>query len=466
MLGAIETVLSGILTRGLSPALLSVLMAAPMKKVARAQLKKIYVLDERGEMAGEYVLDADCPVDFNDFLKVLPNEGIGDRDSLFVGEYVFTAFQSGKFVFVLLSRGHLGPEDFDWTGLLLTAADSHLSQRAARTVAPRAAEARPEADKALGERESRLAGRERLLAELEVKLKAEAANLRGRQEELNRQKARLAAVADYSAGMQDGVTKGVSRALKTLETAETIAAANRAASAKAQSSATDDARLEEERNALQSAKADLETKYRDAIAENERLGKEVQEAIATLGRERGEAAAHAAEEEKTRREIETRVAELSQRFAAMAKERIVASHRPPGEPSDDARKAVNGDAAELARERKFLQRRAIELLDREERVRDREGRVDEREQDLDRRGESLAALEQDLERSKALLAQAGPQPAEVRADADEVRKDIERRVKIIQQKALELLDREAKLRKRAADLEAAESRISEHVPAK
>src|SRR6266704_6654506 len=128
MQGAIETLLSGIVLRGLSPAFLSVLMAAPMKKVARAQLKKIYVLDERGEMSGEYVLDPDCPVDFNDFLKVLPNEGIGDRDSLFVGEYVFTAFQSGKFVFVLLSRGQLGAEDVDGTALLLTAAESTLAR--------------------------------------------------------------------------------------------------------------------------------------------------------------------------------------------------------------------------------------------------------------------------------------------------------------------------------------------------
>src|SRR6266704_3554835 len=77
------------------PCPLRVLMAAPLKKVARAQLKKIYVLDERGEMAGEYILDQDCPIDYNDFLKVLPDEVIGDRDSLFVGEYVFTAFQSG-----------------------------------------------------------------------------------------------------------------------------------------------------------------------------------------------------------------------------------------------------------------------------------------------------------------------------------------------------------------------------------
>src|SRR5438132_14436426 len=105
------------------------MMAAPARKAARAQLKKIYVLDDRGEMAGEYILDADCPIDYDDFLKVLPPEGIGDRDSLFVGEYVFTAFQSGKVVFVLLSRGHLASEEVEWTELLLTAADSHLASK-------------------------------------------------------------------------------------------------------------------------------------------------------------------------------------------------------------------------------------------------------------------------------------------------------------------------------------------------
>src|SRR6059036_3915711 len=154
MQGAIETLLSGLLIQGLRPALASILITAPMKKVARAQLKKIYVLDDRGEMTGEYVLDADCPIDYDDFLKVLPPEGIGDRDSLFVGEYVFTAFQSGKLVFVLLSRGHLASEDVDWTALLLTAADSHLAT-ASRAAPPRT-EARPDLDKASVEREVRL----------------------------------------------------------------------------------------------------------------------------------------------------------------------------------------------------------------------------------------------------------------------------------------------------------------------
>src|SRR2546427_1456944 len=192
MQGAIEALLSGLVLRGLGPALSGILMAAPLRKVARAQLKKIYVLDERGEMAGEYILDQDCPIDYNDFLKVLPDEGIGDRDSLFVGEYVFTAFQSGKFVFVLLSRGQLAPEDVNWTALLLTAADSHLAAAASRPAPARAAEPKPDLDKGLAERDARFQAKEKSLAELEAKLKADAASLSGRQEELDRQKARLA----------------------------------------------------------------------------------------------------------------------------------------------------------------------------------------------------------------------------------------------------------------------------------
>src|SRR5436309_2748993 len=155
MQGAIEVLLSGLLFRGLGPVVSGILMAAPLKKVARAQLKKIYVLDERGEMAGEYTLDSDCPIDYNDFLKVLPNEGIGDRDSLFVGEYVFTAFQSGKYVFVLLSRGQLGAEDVDWTALLLTATESTLVRGPARPAPTRGAGTKAESETGFAHREAR-----------------------------------------------------------------------------------------------------------------------------------------------------------------------------------------------------------------------------------------------------------------------------------------------------------------------
>ena len=465
MQGAIEALLSGLVLRGVGPAVSGILMAAPLRKVARAQLKKIYVLDERGEMAGEYILDQDCPIDYADFLKVLPDEGIGDRDSLFVGEYVFTAFQSGKFVFVLLSRGQLAPEDVNWTALLLTAANSHLASAANRPAPARAAEPKPDVDKGIAERDARLQAKEKSLAELEAKLKAEAANLSGRQEELDRQNARLAALADYSTQLQDAVSKGASRSAKTLEIAEQLATSSNEESKKAESKANADARqaFEQERKTLLAAKTDLETRYQEASARIAQLEKDAKDSVVLLEKERAETAARSVEEDKTRREIESRVADLSQRFTSMAKERLVASHRPPGEVSDEVRKAMEGEKAELARERKFLQRRAIELLDREERVRDREARVDERDREFGRREKDLSAREEDLDRQRTLLAQAKPQAPEIRAEPDEAKKDIERRVKIIQQKALELLDREEKLRRRAAELEAMEARLSGRV---
>src|SRR5437879_7710559 len=259
-------------------------MAAPLKKVARAQLKKIYVLDERGEMAGEYILDSDCPIDYNYFLKFLPAEGIGDRDSLFVGEYVFTAFQSGKFVFVLLSRGQLAPEDVNWTALLLTAAYSHLASAANRPAPARAAESKPDVDKGIAERDAHLQPREKALAELDAKLKADAANLSGRQEELDRQKARLAALADFSTQLQDAVSKGASRSAKTLEIAEQLATSSNEDSKKAESKASSDARqaFEQERKALIAAKTDLETRYQEASARIAQLEKRSEEHTSEL----------------------------------------------------------------------------------------------------------------------------------------------------------------------------------------
>src|SRR3989441_1653861 len=240
-------------------------------------------------MAGEYILDQDCPTDSNASLEVLPEEGIGDRASLFVGEYVFTAFQSGKFVFVLLSRGQLAPEDVNWTALLLPAADSHLAAAASRPAPARAAEPKPDLDKGLAERDARFQAKEKSLAELEAKLKADAANLSGRQEELDRQKARLAALADYSTQLQDAVAKGASRSAKTLEIAEQLAASSNEDSKKAESKASSDARqaFEQERKALVAAKTDLETRYQEASARIAQHEKEAQEWHALLERGRG-----------------------------------------------------------------------------------------------------------------------------------------------------------------------------------
>src|SRR5207245_7753882 len=115
--------------------------------------------------------------------------------------------------------------------------------------------------------------------------------------------------------------------------------------------------FEKERKALVAAKTALETRNQEAAAGIAQLEKEAKESVAVLEKQRAEAAARAAEEDKTRREIESRVADLSQRFTSMAKERLVASHRPPGAVSEEVRTAMDGEKAELAREVKFLQRK-------------------------------------------------------------------------------------------------------------
>ncbi len=468
MQGVRETLVTGIVFRALGPALASVLMAPPSKKATRAQLKKIYVLNEMGDMDGEYVLDSDCPIDYNDFLKVLPDDGIGDREALFVGEYVFTAFQSGKFVFVLLSRGQLAPEDMDWTATLLTAADAHLAAEAKRTVAGRALEppkANAEPDAALTDRQAQLEAREKELAKLEVQLKADEANLNGRGEELARQKDRLKALADYVAQMQQGVASGVDRARQSLEMSEHLAASAAENHDLADAKALTDLRhqFEDERKALLVARDELESKYREASDKVRQLEQQSKEAADAIARERADAAAREAEAERMRVAIEGRVQELSQRFAAMAKERLVNSHKPPeasGVSSPAATQELETVKSELGKERKFLQRRAIEMLDREEKIRGREMAMEERDM-------ALAKREQDLITREGALAKAAPSDAGVSpAESEEARKDIERRVKIIQQKALELLDREEKLRRRAAELEALEARLSGNLPAR
>ena len=466
MQGLFETLAETIFERALSPGLVPFLMAVVPKKSSRAELKKIYVLDDAGDMAGEYVLDADCPIDYNDFLRALPDEGIGDRECLFVGEYVFTAFQSGRSVFVLLSRGQLSPDDFNWTALVLNAAHGQFG---AAGRAPKGADAAhsQEADRAVAEREARLNARETDLAKTEVKLQADEANLRGRRDELERQKARLSAIADYVTQNQQGFARGVWRATQAGESSRQLAAELKAKGHPDDAKALAEARnaFEAERRDLIAAKAEFEAKYREATERVAKLEAAHKEAVGTLERERAETARREADADKVREQIEARVADLSQRFATMAKERLVMSHKPAAEPSDAVKQAIDLEKAQLAKERKFLQKRAIEILDQAEQTRDREARLEQREASLTRREEELSLREQDLKTMKTVVA-PGPAPDAPKAEVEEARKDIDRRVKIIQQKALELLDREEKLRKRAAELQALEDRLSGKVAAK
>ena len=444
--GLLETLVEATFVRGLGPGLAVLLLAAAPRRTGRVELKKVFVLNDAGEMTSEYSLDADCPIDYNDFLRVLPAEGIGDRESVFVGEYVFTAFQNQRTVFVLLSRGKLNSEDFDWIALLLKAANVDSASASKRPQADTAGVAA--AERALAERDARLQSREADLAMLEVRVRADEANLRGRTEELDQQKAQIAATADRASQLER-------------KAAEAEGAGHSASEALAKVREE----LAGERSALQAATAELETKLREAGAQADEAKRAREDAVKTLERERGEWTRRDAEAAKMRAEIESRVQELSQRFATMAKDRLLQSHKGSHEPSDAVKQAIDLEKAQLAKERKFLQSRAIEILERQDAVQARERGADDRETALTHREGILAEKEADLDKARAQLADAASKtpPAE---GTDEARKDMERRVKLIQQKALELMDREERLRKRADELQALEDRLSGRIPAK
>jgi uncharacterized protein (DUF3084 family) len=265
--------------------------------------------------------------------------------------------------------------------------------------------------------------------------------------------------------MQQGATSGLNRARQSLEMTERLVASATEHRAVVETKGIAELRgqFESERKALLLARDELEGKYREASEKARVLEQQSKDAAEAFAKERAEAAARDAEAERLRVAIEGRVQDLSQRFAAMAKERLLNSHKPAppsGAPSPAAAAELETAKSELAKERKFLQRRAIEMLDREEKVRGREMALDGREAAVGKREQDLGAREAAL--SKVVSAP----PAPAGSESEEARKDIERRVKIIQQKALELLDREEKLRKRAAELEALETRLSGNLPAR
>lgn len=135
-------------------------------------------------------------------------------------------------------------------------------------------------------------------------------------------------------------------------------------------------------------------------------------------------------------------------------------------------KAQAGDMQkEVTKNLKFLQKKAVDVLDREEKIRERELKVEESEKSLEVRAEILEQKEKALEvereemvarmerlrseadslRAKLSEAEKAMRPA---AEMEDWKRDIENRVKIIQRKALEFLDREEKMRKREEELRA------------
>lgn len=216
--------------------------------------------------------------------------------------------------------------------------------------------------------------------------------------------------------------------------------------------AYDDTQATEDREALESMTRALEERDKELRQREEafkRMEKQTRAAV-----------------DEYRREMEAQVADLKAQLEAeraqnrrepaglgMERERVFRGPRQPSTPSTPSRSSpwgardfeVEEEKEKIAQERKAMQMKALEFLEREETLRDRETRVEEEHRRV------LAAREEAEQMRTKIEATKSAAPA---FDAEAAKREIDQRVKILQQKAMDLIAREEQLKKRAEEIQA------------
>lgn len=131
---------------------------------------------------------------------------------------------------------------------------------------------------------------------------------------------------------------------------------------------------------------------------------------------------------------------------------------------------------EVSKNMKFLQKKAVDILDKEEKLRTREQEIADRESLIEQNEQALRDEERILEAERTQMAakveRANSEMTKLRerlaeaekgteslAEMMEWKKDVENRVKILQKKAMDILDREEQLRKREESLKALSEKL-------
>jgi len=179
--------------------------------------------------------------------------------------------------------------------------------------------------------------------------------------------------------------------------------------------------------------------------------------------------------EKLRKEIDDQrgAAEEDRRAGKATREEADTTKRN----ADKIRAQADEMQAEVNKNLRFLQKKALDVLDQEEKIRARVAAIEGQEKSLDTRGEILegkeraleadqaaldakiAKLQAEIDRLRARLTDTEKSGGPTTAAMEEWKKDVENRVKIIQKKAMDLLDREEKLRKKEEELRALASQL-------
>jgi hypothetical protein len=174
---------------------------SPSKTVPRIDYERIFVLDDAGELLGEYVLRDDCPLEFDDLRRAIPENGMRHLVTLYQGEYAFTPFRVENLWFVILTHGVPRIEERGSIGTLLAAMRVHLSLSLPPAYTAHEMRLREQA-RELDAREADLARREERVTRLEAELKVAARRLEDWESEVQSREMRLTTLRDYAIQMQ------------------------------------------------------------------------------------------------------------------------------------------------------------------------------------------------------------------------------------------------------------------------
>jgi len=103
-------------------------MVTPQKNIV-ASLQKLFIVDAQGAYAGEYAIDDECVVEFDDFVKAVGNMAIGDSQTVFIGECKATMLHGSQLSLIAVSKGPLGSQELTWAKATLIAVEAILAQQ-------------------------------------------------------------------------------------------------------------------------------------------------------------------------------------------------------------------------------------------------------------------------------------------------------------------------------------------------
>jgi hypothetical protein len=163
--------------------------------------ERIFVLNERNEILGEYALNDDSPVEVSDLTRSIPVSGMKHLVSFYQGEYAFTPFRVDDLWFVLLTRGVPRIEERGSIGTLLAAARVHIPPAIDPVLARRERDV-ADREQVVREREKQVVEREDRVSMLEFELETSTARLQEFETSLNVREEKLDALRDYAVEMQ------------------------------------------------------------------------------------------------------------------------------------------------------------------------------------------------------------------------------------------------------------------------